>query len=251
MFIFVSPIYKMVYHINKKGINMGNRELYNKIISLYKINNTRELSFIKMIDRYAERKYTKVLYMKDETIFEEGAVGNTIYAIDRGKVIYTKKDMSGREYCCGYFKSGEFFDISSFIEAPYVVNYKALTNCSIYQIKVSDIRDSLNIDDFDKLFCINIIKLLRLMLLRQGNIEKGACRSAFTNFMTEYIYDCGRIDSDDNIILDLDLNLAEIAIILNMTKETLSRILSEMKKEKIIETKRRYMKILDLARFLE
>ena len=230
---------------------MENSDIYKKIISPYKINDSSYCGIMRIIDRYVGDKYSKVLYMRDELILEEETTEDTIFIIDRGKVIYTKKDMNGREYCCGYLKSGEFFDISSFIEAPFVVNYKALTNCSIYQIKVSDIKDSLNKDEFKELLDINIIKLFRLMMLRQGNIAMGGCRPAFINFMAEYIYDYGKIDTDDHIVLNLDLNLAEIAVILNMTKETLSRILSEMRKENIIETKRRYMKILDLARFLE
>ena len=251
MFIFVRTIYNVKYHINKKGINMGNKDIYKKIISPYKVNSPSYCGFLRTIDKYIGDKYTKVLYMKDELILKEGTVGDTIYIIDRGKVIYTKKDMNGHEYCCGFLKAGEFFDISSFIEAPVVVNYKALTNCRISQIKVSYIKDSLNKEEFRELLDIDIVKILRLMMLRQGNIVMGGCRSTFINFMVEYIYEFGKIDADDHIILNLDLNLAEIAVILNMTKETLSRILSEMRKEKIIETKRRYMKILDLARFLE
>ncbi|QCX33938.1 Crp/Fnr family transcriptional regulator [Caloramator sp. E03] len=231
---------------------MVNYELYKEIVSSYSNNTKEDIQYYKkFIEENLQNKYKKILYIKDEIIIKEGIIDDYIYFIERGKVVLVKKGLYDRKFCYGYLFSGDFFGHSSFINMPEVVSYKALTNCYIYAIQKEPIKQLIqNNEAIREEFQRIIVNSIRTMTLRQGSLATGECRTSFVNFVKEYFKDYSKIDENGHIIVTLDINLAQIASILNMTRETLSRIVSEMKKEKIIETKRKYIKILDLSRFV-
>lgn len=229
-----------------------NRELYKKLLEsqmtnrLYNMEETR-----KKLEHYLDKKYEKALYIKGETICNEGMVADKIYFLERGKVIIVRKDSDQNEYSGGYLMPGEFFGLSSIISAPEEACLKALTNCSIYVISASDVRELIEKQEDLKKLLINIlVDTIRIRTVRQGNMIGGGCRTSFVNFILEHIEGFGKLDDEENVVVNLDVNLIEIAQILNMTRETLSRIVSEMKRQGIINTRRRYIKILDMKRFI-
>lgn len=231
---------------------MLNVELFNKIINSHYKNGKESIELIKNnIETILKNKYKKVLYIKGETIASEGINDNSIYFIERGKVILTRKDVYGKEYSNGYLMPGEYFGLSTCIDMPNETNYKALTNCNVYVIEAQYIKSLLALDD-SLLRYVNemLINTIRLIVMRQGNLIMGGCRSSFVNFITEHFYDFGKVDENGDILVTLDVNLVDIAVMLNMTRETLSRIVSEMKRDGIIETKRRFIKIKDLKQFI-
>lgn len=231
---------------------MLNVELFNKIISSHYKNSRENIEISRNnIENIFKNKYKKVLYIKGETITNEGMKDEYIYFIERGKVILSRKDVYGKEYSNGYLMPGEFFGLSTCIDMPNETSYKALTNCNIYVIEAQYVKKLLALDDKLKQYANEmLINTIRLLVIRQGNLIIGGCRSSFVSFITEHFYDFGRIDENGDILVTLDVNLVDIALMLNMTRETLSRIVSEMKRDGIIETKRRFIKIMDLKKFI-
>jgi CRP-like cAMP-binding protein len=184
-------------------------------------------------------------------ITSEGINDDYIYFVERGKVILTRRDVYGKEYSNGYLMPGEFFGVSSFIGMPNEANYRALTNCNIYAIDAQYAKELIKTDNRLMSYAnAMLIDTIRHLVIRQGNLIMGGCRTSFVNFIMEHFYDFGRVDDNGDILVTLDVNLVDIAQMLNMTRETLSRIVSEMKKDKIIETKRRFIRIMDLSKFM-
>lgn len=231
---------------------MLNNEIYNNILSSHFSKNKRSPEYyVEFIEKYFKNRYKKILYLKDEVILNEDIVDDYFYFIEKGKVILTKKDYYGKQSCYGYLTEGDFFGYSAFSYLPEIVGYKALTNCYIYAIEVKAVKElTSQSKDFSNEFHYIFIETLRTLTLRQGSLATGECKTSFVNFIFEYFKNYSKIDEKGNIVVNLDLTLSQIAEILNMTRETLSRILAEMKKDKIIETKRKYIKILDLSRFI-
>jgi CRP-like cAMP-binding protein len=198
----------------------------------------------------AHIKYEKILYIKGEVISNEGIRDDKLYFIERGKIIMCRKDTNNREYSCGYLMPGEIFGLSSYVDMPNEVSFRALTNCNVYAFPASEVkRLSQESEEYRNQLTDLIVNMVRFINVRQGSLIMGGCRSSFVQFITEHFYDFGRIDENGDLLVTLDVNLVEIAEILNMTRETLSRIVSEMKKEGIIENKRRFLKIHDLSKF--
>lgn len=231
---------------------MSNVELFKRIKESCEGCSKYSIDFTKQnIENYLKGNYKKNLYMKGEIISREGDDDRCLYFIERGKVILLRKDTYGKEYSNGYLMPGEFFGFSSLIDMKDEVSVAALTNCHIYVIDVNEVKNIMdNNPAFKDYINKTLINQLRLLIIRQGNLIMSGCRLTFANFITEHLNNFGKIDDNGDVIINLDVNLADIAFILNMTRETLSRIVSEMKKEGIIETRRKFIRIIDLNRFI-
>ncbi|SKA75438.1 transcriptional regulator, Crp/Fnr family [Caloramator quimbayensis] len=231
---------------------MLNNEIYNNILSSHYSKNKRSPEYyVEFIEKYLKNKYKKILYLKDEVVLKEDIVDDYFYFIEKGKVVLTKQNYYGKKSCYGYLTEGDFFGYSAFSYLSEVVGYKALTNCYIYAIEVKAAKELVSqSEEFKNEVHYIFVDTLRTLTLRQGSLASGECKTSFVNFIFEYFKNYSKIDEKGNIVVNLDLTLSQIAEILNMTRETLSRILAEMKKDKIIETKRKYIKILDLSRFI-
>jgi CRP-like cAMP-binding protein len=230
---------------------LDNREIFDRIILNYFKNGKQNIESARNeIEKGLIQNSEKVLYIKGETISDEGAVDDKIYFLERGKIIMTRRDISKKEYSCGYLMPGEIFGLSSYIDMPNEVSFKALTNCNIYVFSVNQVKElSKKSEEYRDHLTDLIANMARFVNVRQGSLIMGGCKSSFVHFISEHFYDFGRIDENGDLLVTLDVNLVEIAEILNMTRETLSRIVSEMKKEGIIENKRRFLKIYDLDKF--
>lgn len=229
-----------------------NRELYEKVVNMQMMNRLRDVEETKRKLEYCfEGRCKKILYIKGETICREGWVDDKIYFLERGKVIVVRNDSHDDEYSGGYFMPGEFFGFSSIVSEPEEACFRALTSCSIYVVNSSTVMELMEKDALTRQFFTSIlINTIRVRTARHGNLIKGGCRGLFVSFILEHLESFGKLDKDENIVVSLDVNLIDIAQILNMTRETLSRIVSEMKRQGIIDTKRRYIKIMDMERFL-
>jgi CRP-like cAMP-binding protein len=229
-----------------------NAELYEKILSEDNVYHTESIESIKnYIEENLQGFYTKTLFMRGEKISDEGSADDKVYFVERGKVIFQRKDTYGKEYSNGYAMPGEFFGISSLVDMPHEVGFRALTNCNVYVIDAAGVKAMMENNPVIKDH-INrmLIATIRLLVIRQGNLIMCGCRATFVNFVKEHFRHYGKLDEGENVIVSLDVNLADIAVILNTTRETLSRIISEMRKEGIIDTKRKFIRIMDLNRFV-
>lgn len=82
-------------------------------------------------------------YQPGETIFSEGAKGNKLYIIKKGKVRVTQKAESGETQPLAILSDGNFFGEISFLDAkPHSANVTAMKEVSIF---------SIDRNDFDKL----------------------------------------------------------------------------------------------------
>lgn len=249
LYNFVQMKFIMIRFMEGK---MNNVEMFNKIkSSRVKAHRAGDDEAREKLLDYLEGKMSKSFYMKGETIIEENSDSDLIYYIDRGKVLLckscNKKKLSG-----GYLMAGEFFDTSVFINEPCPFTYKAISNCSIYEIHKQDIKNIIESDDDIRKYLINMcLEMARTINIRMERLIMGGCKKNFVNFIIEHFNDSGKTDDRGNVTVTLDVNLTEIALTLNMTRETLSRIISDLKKDDIIENKRRFIIIKNLEKFVE
>lgn len=231
---------------------MPNTEVYKKVLDLNKrTRESLERNNREIFEKYFERDSKKVLYIKDELIIKEDEQKDKLYLVDRGKVITTRKDASGKEYSTGYLLSGEFFGFSFIKDLPEVVNFKALTNCSIYEIEIFRVKQLLEREEsLRDRFGDILLDTMRTSNIRNGNLIMGGCRTSFVNFILEHVGSLSDVDESGDVLVNLDVTLAETARILNMTRETLSRIVTQMKCEGIIDNRRRFIRIKDMQRFI-
>ena len=231
---------------------MDNITMFNEIRkSRFDSYKTSDDEIKEKIINYLDGKVKKSFYMKGETVVEENTKQDSIYFIDRGKVLMCKT-VSKKKLSGGYLMAGEFFDMSVYINEPCPFTYKTISNCSIYEIDRNSIKELVEKDDEVRKYLTKMcIEMSRTVNIRMERLIMGGCKKNFVNFIIEHFNDNGKTDEKGNVTVTLDVNLTEIALTLNMTRETLSRIISDLKKQDIIDNKRRFIIIKNLEKFVE
>lgn len=224
------------------------RQLYDNILSthhrryFYNIDNT-----VRKFEDIFNKDFKKVIYLKGEEI-EKEVIENNFFLLEKGKIAIKHDNYMGKDMICSFVFPGEFFNFSVFSK-EVTFKYEATVNSSIYMIDKQAILNYLaENDDFKKYIHELIIRSMDLQMIRQGYTSSGNHKHSFVNFIFEYFNGSSRFE-DGAVEVDLDVTFQEIAYLLNMTRETLSRIINEFKDKNVIEAGRRYLKINDLEEF--
>ncbi|KRQ87707.1 cAMP receptor protein [Caloramator mitchellensis] len=221
----------------------------------------KELLFIKMgesnnyrklFDKELKGHYKKIIYFKGEDIIKEGYRDEYIYYLDSGKVIIIKKDKKGDEYSIGYVMQDEFFGYSSYFELPEIATYKALNGCIIYAVDAIYLRRKIDESkELRKLAAHIVMNSVRTQGNRNSMLMLNDAKEVLLNFVLENVQKFGRIEANGDVSVEFDVNMGDISKALNLTRETVSRIFSSLKRKGIIETQRKYIRIRDMNGFLK
>ena len=174
-------------------------------------------------------------YSKDSIVFYEEEMGEHLYIILEGTVKLYKTTPKGTQIQINRFDApalvGEY---ACFERAPFPATCEFITEGKVAMIRFDYIFKNLD----NQQFSLELIKSLtsKIMVL-SALIHKETIYSSEAKVAKMLI---------ENVEIFSKLKYNEIAAILNLTPETLSRIFKKFKKENIIEMKTgSYIKILD------
>jgi len=174
-------------------------------------------------------------YSKDSIVFYEEEMGEHLYIILEGTVKLYKTTPKGTQIQINRFDApalvGEY---ACFERAPFPATCEFVTEGKVAMIRFDYIFKNLD----NQQFSLELIKSLtsKIMVL-SALIHKETIYSSEAKVAKMLI---------ENVEIFSKLKYNEIAAILNLTPETLSRIFKKLKKEHIIEIKTgSYIKILD------
>ena len=174
-------------------------------------------------------------YSKDSIVFYEGDTSKYLYVILEGIVKMYKTTPKGTQIQINRFEApamvGEY---ACFENQPFPASCEFVTEGKMVMIPFSHILKNLD----DGQFSLELIKSLtaKVMVL-SALIHKETIFSSEAKVAKMLI---------ENVEIFSKLKYNEIAAILNLTPETLSRIFKKFKKEQIIEMKTgQHVKILD------
>ena len=194
--------------------------------------------FSKVSDKYLnEIKQNAITrsYSKDSIVFYEGDTSKYLYVILEGIVKMYKTTPKGTQIQINRFEApamvGEY---ACFENQPFPASCEFVTEGKMVMIPFSHILKNLD----DGQFSLELIKSLtaKVMVL-SALIHKETIFSSEAKVAKMLI---------ENVEIFSKLKYNEIAAILNLTPETLSRIFKKFKKEQIIEMKTgQHVKILD------
>ncbi|CCJ32766.1 MULTISPECIES: Crp/Fnr family transcriptional regulator [Caloramator] len=209
------------------------------------------VDYRKILENELKGGLKRIIYFKNEIITREAFKDDYIYFLDTGKVILIKKDIEEREYSVGYVLPGELFALSSYLGMEEIATYKALTSCVVLAVDALYLKKRLQFSsELRDLISFLVIKSFRNLNIRQANLMLKDSKQIFINFLIEHINIFGR-EEDGKITIDLDINIGEISKLLNMSRETVSRMLSDLKGKGIIEGNRKQIIIKEYGRLLE
>jgi len=194
--------------------------------------------FSKVSDKYLDEIKQNAItrsYSKNSIVFYEGDTSKYLYVILDGTVKMYKTTPKGTQIQINRFEApamvGEY---ACFENQPFPASCEFVTEGKIVMIPFSHILKNLH----DGQFSLELIKSLtaKVMVL-SALIHKETIFSSEAKVAKMLI---------ENVEIFSKLKYNEIAAILNLTPETLSRIFKKLKKERIIEIKTgQHVKILN------
>ncbi len=185
-------------------------------------------------------------YKKNMIVFMEAEPGEALFFIIAGKVKIYKLAEDGREQILHILKEGDVFAEIVFIDRG---NYPATAQV-LEDSQIGMIRN----DDFEKLVRQNpdiALKLLRVMTyrLRQAQIQiRDIALKDTYGRVAGMLLMLGKehgVKNDEGLKIDLALSRQELANLIGTTRETVTRILSDFNKSKVIRLERQEILILD------
>jgi CRP/FNR family transcriptional regulator len=188
-------------------------------------------------------------YKKNMIIFMEGEPGEGFHYVKSGKVKIVKIAQDGREHIINILGTGEVFaEVLLFNHGPYPATSVALEDSVIGIIKNSDLE---NVVAENARIGLHIIRVMSKKLLHaQMKIKTLALSDTFSRtaqILIRLSQQYGRPVAG-GIQIDVDMTRQDLANLVGTTRETVSRVLSSMKKDKVLEFSDQQIIILDVKR---
>jgi len=204
-----------------------------KKIYLFESLNEEEIKDIENIS-------TIIKLNKDNILFYEGDESKYLYILLSGEIKLYKVMPQDRELVLKYFYNNEIIaEVANFEEIAYPATAQATKECEVLRIDFASFKKQiLNNTELSFMIMKSLIKKIR-------NLENVVSMNLVQDTkqrVASYIY-----KNSDSFFKTKNIKIAET---LNMSPETLSRILRVFKDEKIIDTKNKTIDIKLLKTYI-
>lgn len=183
-----------------------------------------------------------------EYLFYEGDTANYFYFVRAGQISITKGVSSGRVLSLRLAAKGSVIgELPLFQEKPsYLFNAMARTDSEVYAIDMATLERYL--EKKPKL-ALNLLRILGAHARKQHSKfrdlvlygKKGALYSTLIRLANSY-----GVEEDGGILIPITFTNQDLANYSATARESLNRMLSELKKDGVIETRGHYIFIRDI-----
>ena len=216
---------------------LKNKEMYANQVKKNGIT-INKVNFDELEEEFSQKEIFK--YKKGATIYCEGNNSNHIFYILNGEVKTLKNNEEGKELITGIFKSRKFFGFTSFVNnEPYSDNAVAIESTTLLKITKEEIY---NLIKHNPQLAINFIDLMSDNLKKANEHLIHLAYDSVRKKTADSLIQLSRLNDNKDIIEMSRINLANL---IGIAKETLIRTLKDFKEEKIIETDRKSVKIIN------
>ncbi len=191
-------------------------------------------------------------YKKGEVIFREGSSPSGIFYILAGKAKKYKLDKDGKEHIIYVVNTGE------------LLGYHALLGEDRYPDSASTLEESkiAFIPKEDFLHALNHSEILSKRLLKTLSHEFAVLINSLTMFARKsvrerlalqlvIIREKYKINFQPGMPVEINISRDDLASIVGTARENVVRLLSEFKKENILETKGRKIIVIDVKKLID
>ncbi|SFL60135.1 Crp/Fnr family transcriptional regulator [Pelosinus propionicus] len=188
-------------------------------------------------------------FRKGMIVFHEGDAGEGFHYVKSGKVKVLRTSDDGREHIIKILGAGEIFaEVLMFNNQPYPATAVAVEPSCIGIIRNVDLEQLVLTNNE---LALQLIKALsqRLIYAQQKikNLALNDVMSRTIEVLLRLSQEQGDIKDNGIIELALDLSRQDLANLVGTTRETVTRTLSSLKKDKYIDFDGQKIKILDVG----
>lgn len=211
------------------GCSSCSNQLCTKKVPIFSALNELELNSMTSL---IEHK----VYKKGEVLFGEGSHLDSLFIINNGQVKAYKYSLEGKEQILYIFSEGDFFGEKNLLrdqEAPYYTEALELTRAC--KISKKDFRNLLN--EYPEIGLKIIEALSERIEGLENTIQNMGTKSTETRMnlaLLEFARKFGK-ETKKGVLVELPLSREGIANYIGVTRETVSRKLSLLQDEGVIE----------------
>ncbi len=179
-------------------------------------------------------------YRPGATIYCEGNVGNHVFYITRGEVKTYMVNEDGKELITELFSDKSFFGFTSFLaHKPYSENAEAIRATEIIKLEKGEL---LNLIKSNPQLGLNFIDLLSNDL---DTVKEHLMHLAYDSVRKKTADAILHLSPESTKDRTVRISRSDLASMIGIAKETLTRTLTDFKEEKLIRTNRNTIQVLN------
>lgn len=185
------------------------------------------------LEMFSEHK-TSLLIKKGENLMTEGNAINGLYCIREGKCKMTKLNTNGKEQIIKFIKGGDILGQRSILsDEPVGLNVTALEDMYVCFIPKGDILDTIK---ENSQFSLNLMKNVSHQLNEANTLISQMAQKPVKDRLAETLLSLEVIFGlDSEGCIDVILTREEIANTIGTATESAIRLLSNLKKDNVID----------------
>ncbi|HEY5683628.1 MAG TPA: Crp/Fnr family transcriptional regulator [Sulfuricaulis sp.] len=188
------------------------------------------------------------LYEPREALFREGDPATYLFALRHGQLKLTSSMPDGRQQILRIAVAGQLLGIETFKGPRYPFTAEALTDVVACKISHDDLR---NIIESNPAISLRVIETLSHELDQAESLIRDLGLKTAPEKVSSFVLSLVPLGGDPNGDLPLRLSRREIAEMLGLTEETVSRVMADFARKKLIGSGRGFIRILDRKRLEE
>jgi CRP/FNR family cyclic AMP-dependent transcriptional regulator len=231
-----------------EGDSMKTEEIKKVLSGFSLFRELNDLELTKITEISIVRKWKKHSH-----VFLQGDPLENVYFICDGKIKIYKSDVNGKEQFIAIMKKGEMFPhVGFFRKGNYPAYAEVMETSTLITVPVSKF-DNVLIEN-PKL-CIKVFRVLGEKIIDlQNRLEEQILNNTYEQIVKLLIRlakNHGKVQGDGTISLKAEFTNKDLANMIGTTRETISRTLTKMKKDKLIEVDSEGNMILDVDILME
>jgi CRP/FNR family transcriptional regulator, cyclic AMP receptor protein len=192
-------------------------------------------------------------WKKNSLVFLQGDPMENVYFIYEGKLKIYKSDVNGKEQIVAIMKKGEMFPhVGFFRKGDYPAYAEVLEPSTLIAVPISQFENVL-IENPE--LCIKVFKVLGEKIVDlQNRLEEQILNNTYEQIVKLLIrlaQKHGTEQEDGTILLKSEFTNKDLANMIGTTRETISRTLTKMKKDELIEVDEDGNMVLDVEILME
>jgi CRP/FNR family transcriptional regulator, nitrogen oxide reductase regulator len=191
-------------------------------------------------------------YTTDEFIYFAGDRAAKLYVVAEGKVKLLRHAPTGQEVILDVLLPGEFFGSLPILgENSHTDTAQAYTSGCVLTITGADFQKILEQYPTVSLTLLEIVSA-RLLEAREAihHLSASPVESRLATILLKLANKLGK-EQDNALLIQLPLSRQDLADMTGATVETISRLMSQFRKQKLIDSGRRWVAITDRDRLKE
>jgi CRP/FNR family transcriptional regulator, cyclic AMP receptor protein len=224
-------------------------ETIKKVLSEFSLfRELNDLELTKITDIAIARDWKKQSH-----VFLQGDPLENVYFIYDGKIKIYKSDINGKEQIVAIAKKGEMFPhVGFFRKGDYPAYAEVIEPSTLIAVPISKF-ESVLIENPE--LCIKVFKVLGEKIVDlQNRLEEQILNNTYEQIIKLIIrlaQKHGQEKGDGTILLKSEFTNKDLANMIGTTRETISRTLTKMKKDELIEVDEEGNMIVDIEILME